>query len=129
MADNHGAQKINPELAQHLAGAMDMTPMPERARSARVAATTRPDVRTSNWKIRTPATARLTFEDRRVRRSLRIGARIIRRAVQFEVGGTVTPFFQMRTMFRVARISVDGSPSTSSRSARRPGAIRPRSVR
>jgi len=31
MADNHAAQKINPELAQHLAGAMDMAPMPERA--------------------------------------------------------------------------------------------------
>ncbi|WP_120523101.1 hypothetical protein [Arthrobacter celericrescens] len=31
MAENHAGQKINPELAEHLTGAMDMAPMPEPA--------------------------------------------------------------------------------------------------
>jgi hypothetical protein len=31
MADTHAAPKIDPELADHLAGAMDMAPMPEPA--------------------------------------------------------------------------------------------------
>ncbi len=40
-----------------------------------------------------------------------------------------TPPFQMATMFRVAVTSLVGSPSTSSRSARRPATMRPRSDR
>src|SRR6185369_15144977 len=39
------------------------------------------------------------------------------------------PPFQMRTMARVAVMSLSGSPVTSTRSARRPGAMRPRSLR